>query len=121
MTEKQEGANELLLCDEQGGGRKQKQHMPHYLFTQRLYSMLHSCLTSLVNYKPSSFDGDGHLSVFSHCPGLFIMAIGGCHCCWVQCCGYSLSLWAFVCGGLSTVVGSWWLLWAVLSFVVCSS
>ena len=49
--EKQEGANELLLRDEQGGGRKQKRHVPHHLFAQRLYSTLHSCLASLANFK----------------------------------------------------------------------
>ena len=51
MTEKQEGANELLLHDEQGGGRKQKWHVLHHLFTQRLYSMIHPCLASLANYN----------------------------------------------------------------------
>ena len=50
-TEKQEGANELLLRDEQGGGRKQKRHVPHHLFAQRLYSTLHSCLASLANFN----------------------------------------------------------------------
>ena len=53
MTEKQEGANELLLHDKQGGGgRKQKWHVLHHLFTQRLYSTIHSYLASLANCKP---------------------------------------------------------------------
>ena len=51
VGEKQEGANELLLRDEQGGGRKQKRHVPHHLFAQRLYSTLHLCLASLANYN----------------------------------------------------------------------
>jgi len=51
MTEKQEGANELLLHNKRGGGMKKKQHMPHHLFAQRLYSTIHSYLTSLENFN----------------------------------------------------------------------
>jgi len=50
----QEGANEILLCDERDGGGKRKQHVPHHSFAQRLYSKLHSFLASLVNLKFSS-------------------------------------------------------------------
>ena len=33
--------------------------------------------------------------LFGCCPGLFVMAVDGCHCCQVWCRGCSLSLWAF--------------------------
>ena len=42
---------ELPLHDEQGGGKKKKQQVLHHLFNQRLYSMIHSYLTTLANQK----------------------------------------------------------------------
>ena len=41
----------LPLCDERGGGRKEKRHVPHHLFDQRLYSTIHSYLATLANYN----------------------------------------------------------------------
>jgi len=50
MIEKQGGANELLLHDKQGGGKKKKWHVLHHLFAQRLYSTIHLYLASLANH-----------------------------------------------------------------------
>ena len=41
----------LPLRDERGGGRKEKRHVPHHLFDQRLYSTIHSYLATLANYN----------------------------------------------------------------------
>ena len=43
----------LPLRDERGGGRKEKRHVPHHLFDQRLYSTIHSYLATLANCKLS--------------------------------------------------------------------
>ena len=44
----------LPLRDERGGGRKEKRHVPHHLFDQRLYSTIHSYLATLANYNLQS-------------------------------------------------------------------
>ena len=83
----------------------------------------------------SSFDGGGRSSPLGCCPGLFVVAVGGCCCCQLRCrglivvCGRS-RLWRWLVGvGMHVdrrlvslcplvVGGGWWLLWAHRRLVV---
>ena len=63
-----------------------------------------------------SFDGGGHTLPSGHCPRLFVVAVGGCHCCGFSVMGAPSSLWVFAfmdgCKLLwaCTFMGDWWML-----------